>query len=59
MKARTSGVGAAEYGAGKICGPKRKQLPGDWRKLQSEELHHVWIIKSRRTGWARHVASMG
>jgi hypothetical protein len=56
IKARTSGEGAVEQSAGKICGPKRKQVSGDWRKPHSEELHHMWIIKSRRTGWARHVA---
>jgi hypothetical protein len=25
----------------KICGPKREQVMGDWRKLLSEELHDL------------------
>jgi hypothetical protein len=37
--------------------------PGDWRKLHNEELHNLYsspttnrMIKSRRMGWAGHVA---
>ena len=51
IKARTSAVGA-----GKVCGPKRKQVSRELRKPHSEELHQVWMIKSSRTGWNRHVA---
>ena len=39
----------------KICGPKRDEVRGEWRKLHSEELHDpfcspniIWVIKSRR-----------
>ena len=38
----------------------------EWRRLHNEELHSlyrspnlVWVIKSRRLGWAGHVARMG
>jgi hypothetical protein len=38
-----------------ICGPKREQVMGDWRKLQSEELHDLysspnitWVITRLR-----------
>ena len=38
----------------------------EWRKLHNEELYDVysspnciWVIKSRRMGWAGHVARMG
>ena len=41
-------------------------VTGEWRKLHNEELndmysspHLVWVIKSRRTRWAGHVARMG
>jgi hypothetical protein len=49
----------------KIFGPKRKE-DGSWRKLHNDELHDlssspniVRVIKSRRMGWAGHVARMG
>jgi hypothetical protein len=39
---------------------------GGWRKLYNEELHNLYsspiiirMIKSRRMGWAGHVARMG
>jgi hypothetical protein len=39
---------------------------GEWRKLQNEELHNLYLssdiirqIKSRRMRWAGHVARMG
>jgi reverse gyrase len=50
----------------RIFGPKRNDVTGDWRKLHNEELHNLYsspdiirMIKSRRTGWAGHVAQMG
>jgi hypothetical protein len=49
----------------KIFGPKRKE-DGSWRKLHNDELHSlcsspniVRVIKSRRTRWAGHMASIG
>jgi hypothetical protein len=45
----------------KICGPKRDEVTGEWRKLHNEELCDLYsppsiirIIKSRR--WAGKVA---
>jgi hypothetical protein len=42
------------------------EVTGGWRKLHNEELHNLYtspsiirIIKSRRIGWAGHVARMG
>jgi hypothetical protein len=50
----------------RIFGPKRDEVPGEWRKLHSEELHILYSssniicqIKSRRIRWAEHVARMG
>ena len=50
----------------RIFGPKRDEVTGAWRKLHNEELNDlycspniVWVIKSRRMGWAGHVACMG
>jgi hypothetical protein len=48
----------------RIFGPKR-EVDGSWRKSHNELhcLHSspniVWVIKSRRMRWARHVARMG
>jgi hypothetical protein len=49
-----------------LCGPKRDEVTGDWRKLYNEELHNLcsWpnlvrIIKSRRMCWAGTVTGMG
>jgi hypothetical protein len=50
----------------RIFGPKRDEVTGDWRKLQTEELQRLYsspsiirMIKSRRMRWAGHVARMG
>jgi hypothetical protein len=49
----------------RICGPKRDEVIGEWRKLHNEELHILYSssnitrqIKSRRMRWAGHVACM-
>jgi hypothetical protein len=49
-----------------IFGPKRDEVTGEWRKLQSGELHNLYStpdiirqIKSGRMRWAGHVARMG
>jgi hypothetical protein len=43
---------------GKIFGPKRVEVTGDWRNLHSEELHDLYsipsiiqVMKLRRTRW--------
>ena len=50
----------------KILGPRRHEVTGEWRELHNEELNDlycspniVWVIKSRRLGWAGHVARIG
>jgi hypothetical protein len=49
-----------------VIGSKKDEVTGEWRKLHNEELHDlysspniVWVIKSRRTRWAGHVAQVG
>jgi hypothetical protein len=49
-----------------IFGPRRDEVTGEWRKLHNEELHSLYSspdiirqVKSRRMGWAGHVARMG
>jgi hypothetical protein len=49
-----------------ICGPKRDDVTGEWRRLHNEELNDLYsssnivrVIKSRRMRWAGHVARMG
>jgi hypothetical protein len=44
-------------------GPKRDEVAGEWRKLHNEELRNLYSsadiirqMKSRRLGWAEHVA---
>jgi len=50
----------------RIFGPKRDEVIREWRKLQNEELNDLYcspnivrVMKSRRMGWAGHVARMG
>jgi hypothetical protein len=47
----------------RIFGPKRNEVTIGWRKLHNDELHNVYsspsiirMIKTRRIGWAGHVA---
>jgi hypothetical protein len=49
----------------RIFGPKMDKVTREWRKLHNEELYDlycspniVWVIKSRKIGWAGHVAQM-
>jgi hypothetical protein len=47
----------------RIFGPKRDEVTEGWRKLHNEDLHNLYsspniirMVKSRRIGWAGHVA---
>jgi hypothetical protein len=49
----------------RIFGPKREVVKGEWRKLHYEELSDLYsspnivrVIKSRRMGWAEHIARL-
>jgi hypothetical protein len=49
-----------------IFGPKTEEVTGEWRNIHNEELNDLFfstsfvrVIKSRRKGWAGHVARMG
>jgi len=51
---------------GRIFGPRRDEVTGEWRRLHNEELNDlycspniVWVIKWRKMRWAGHVACMG
>jgi hypothetical protein len=51
---------------GRIFGPKRDEVTGEWRKLHNEELNDLYssptillVMKSRRIMWTGHVARMG
>jgi hypothetical protein len=51
---------------GRIFGPKRDEVTGEWRKLHKDEIHNLYcsptivrVIKSRRMRWTGHVARMG
>jgi len=50
----------------RIFGPKRDEVTREWKTLHNEELNNmqsspnvVWVIKSRRMRWVRHVVRMG
>jgi hypothetical protein len=50
----------------RIFGPRRDEVPGEWRRLHNEELNDLYsspnivrVIKWRRMRWAGHVARMG
>ena len=50
----------------RIFGPKRDKVTREWKKLHNEERSDlyslpniVWVVKSRRMRWARHVVRMG
>ena len=50
----------------RIFGPKRDDVPGEWRKLHNEEPNGLYsspnifrVVKSIRTIWAGNVACMG
>jgi len=49
----------------RIFGPRRDDVTGKWKRLHNEELNDLYsspnivrVIKSRRMGWAGHVARM-
>jgi hypothetical protein len=49
-----------------MCGSKRDEVTGEWRKLHNEELNDLYcspnivaVKKSRRMRWAERVARMG
>ena len=51
---------------GKVFGPKRDEVTGEWRKLHNEEPNDLYslpnivrVVKSRRMRWAGHVARKG
>jgi hypothetical protein len=50
----------------RICGPKRDETTGEWRRLRNEELNDLYsspnvirVIKSKRMRWAGNVTRMG
>jgi len=51
---------------GRVFGPKRDEVTGEWRKLHNEAHRDLYslpsivrVVKSRRMRWAGHVACIG
>jgi hypothetical protein len=51
---------------GRVFGPRRVEVTGEWRKLNNEELNDLYylpnivrVVNSRRMRWAGHVARLG
>jgi len=51
---------------GRIFGPERDEVSGQWRKLHNEELNGLYsspnivrVIKTRKMRWAGHVEHIG
>ena len=51
---------------GRILGPRRDEVTGEWKSLHNEELNDLYsspnivrVIKSRIMRWAGHVARIG
>ena len=51
---------------GRILGPRRDEVTGEWRKTHNEELNDLYcspnivrVVKSRAIRWAGHVALCG
>jgi hypothetical protein len=48
----------------KMCGAKRDEVTGEWRRLHNEQLHglyfspNIQVIKSRTVRWVEHVACL-
>jgi hypothetical protein len=65
IKGRTEAEGVRNKVLGNIVGPKSEEVVWDWRKLNYEKPHHVYVlpditqvIKSMGMRWAGHVACM-
>jgi hypothetical protein len=50
----------------RIFGPKSHEITGEWRRLHNKELYALYsspniirVMKSRKLGWAGHVARVG
>jgi hypothetical protein len=50
----------------RVFRPKRDEVTEEWKKLHNEELRDLYslpnivlVVKSKRMGWAGHVARMG
>jgi len=51
---------------GRVFGPKRDEVIGEWRKLHNKKLRDLYslpnivrVVKLRRMGWAGQVSCMG
>jgi hypothetical protein len=47
----------------RVFGPEMEEVTGEWRRLRNKKLDDlysssniIWVIKSRRMRWARHLA---